>query len=249
MGIIDRQSIFNNNPNRIEQKPNPVRGGAKTIPAEILEVKKNRAKVRAFTGDIYDNVKLPSASINKLGQPNGRSGGWKQNQMVLLNFSMDSPNLPYVVAGFGFSANQLNEENLKTFYSAYPQFTGEIDFTDFHDSGYSIRYSTTITYYDTAKMPFMVIDMVTKTFKILAAGAQIEFGASPVIPVPNGTILNTWMTQMYSCISALQTAINSSPIVPGDGGASLKASMSTALGSNPPPTVDPTLNNTNLKLS
>jgi len=249
MGIIDRQSIFNNNPNRIEQKPNPVRGGAKTIPAEILEVKKNRAKVRAFTGDIYDYVKLPSASINKLGQPNGRSGGWQKNQMVLINFSMDSPNQPYIVAGFGFSANQLNENNLATFYEAYPQFTGEIDFTDFHDSGYSIRYSTKITYYDVAKVPFMEIDMVLKTFKILSTGVQVSFGASPVIPVPNGTILNTWMTQMYACISALQTAINSAVIVPADGGAALKTAMSTALGSSPPPVVDPALNTTNLKIS
>jgi hypothetical protein len=249
MGIIDRQSSFNNNPNRIEQKPNPVRGGAKTIPAEILEVKKNRAKVRAFTGDIFDNVKLPSASPNKLGQPSGRSGGWRKSQMVLIEFGMDSPNLPYVVTGFAFSANQLNEENLKTFYAAYPQFTGEIDFTDFHDSGYSIRYSDKITYYDITKVPFMEIDMVAKTFKILSVGAQVEFGASAIIPVPNGTLLNTWMSQMYTCVSALQAAINSAVIVPSDGGAALKTAMSTALGSSPPPSVPPALNTTNLKIS
>lgn len=249
MGIIDRQSSLNNNPNRIEQKPNPMRGGAKTIPAEILEVKKNRAKVRAFTGDIYDNVKLPSASPNKIGQPSGRSGGWRKSQMVLIEFGMDSPNQPYVVTGFAFSANQLNENNLKTFYTAYPEFTGEIDFTDFHDSGYSIRYSDKITYYDNTKVPFMEIDMVTKTFKILAVGSQIEFGANPIIPVSNGTILNTWLTQMYACISALQAAINGAVIVPADGGAALKTAMSLALGSSPPPTVDPLLNTTNLKLS
>lgn len=249
MGIIDRQSSFNNNPNRIEQKPNPLRGGAKMVPAEILEVKKNRAKIRAFTGDIYDNVKLPSASINKLGQPNGRSGGWTKNQFVILDFAMESPNQPYVLAGFGFSANQLNEENLKIFYAAYPTFTGEIDFQDFHDSGYSIKYSDKITYYDNTKLPFLEIDFILKTFKILSVGVQVEFGATPIIPVPNGTILDTWMTQMYTCISGLQTAINSAVTIPADGGAALKAAMSLALGSNPPPTVDPALNITNLKVS
>ena len=98
-------------------------------------------------------------------------------------------------------------------------------------------------------MPFMEIDMVLKTFKIMSTGVQVSFGASPIIPVPNGTILNTWMTQMYTCISALQTAINNAVVVPADGGASLKTAMSTALSSNPPPTVDATLNTTNLKIS
>lgn len=249
MGVIEKQNSFNLAPNKIPQKASPVRGGGKLIPGEILEIKKNRAKIRAFTGDVYDNVKLPSASINKLGQPNGRSGGWKKTQMVALGFAMDSPNMPIVLQGFGFSANQLNEQNLKTFYAAYPTFTGEIDFQDFHDSGYSIKYGTTITYYDTTKVPFLEIDFIAKTFKIMATGIQVSFGSAPTIPVSNGTLINQWMTQMYNCIAGLQSAVAGTIIIPGDGGASLKAAINAAFSSASAPTAPPALNATNLKIS
>lgn len=224
---------------RIAVVENPMRSGGKTMIAEITKVSKNRADVRCFTGDSYRNVKLPSAPITNTGQPSGRSGGWRKGQMVLIEFLLDSPQNPIVSQGFGFSANQNDVLNLKAFYDRYPDFTGEIDFQDFHESGYSIKYGSRIVYYDKLGIEWTVIDLDSHSVSI----------GTDNIPVSKGDKLKQYLSDVQQWMTDLVNAISSSPIVPADGGASFKAGIISAMAASPVPVVPSDLNDTNLTIS
>lgn len=224
---------------RIAVVENPMRSGGKTMIAEITKVSKNRADVRCFTGDSYRNVKLPSAPITNTGQPSGRSGGWRKGQMVLIEFLLDSPQNPIVSQGFGFSANQNDVLNLKAFYDRYPDFTGEIDFQDFHESGYSIKYGSRIVYYDKLGIEWTVIDLDSHSVSI----------GTDNIPVSKGDKLKDHLDDIKKWMDDLIQAINNGSITPLDGGASFKASLIAAMALSPVPTVPSDLNDTNLTIS
>lgn len=246
---------FSNQPLRLQKKNSnsfytPIPG----VTARIVSIDRKNwtCEVQTITGDIKGNVRIPGPALTKTGDAYGRFSDLKEDQLVYVGYNMGVQNSPIILEKYPYYATDNDLNNLKTFIAKYPEIQ-EGEFVDFHDSGYCIRYQEdTIIWQDKTKLPVLSINMTTglvlvnQSFQALSLTATnlltVGSGLYPAIKTPS---LITWMGEMYATLSALKSAIDSVVPVPGDGGASIKAALSTALSGSPPPIVPVDIGNTN----
>lgn len=248
--------MFKNRPRDLNFTDNPLQSDMPLAFAKIKSIKKNRANIQLFSGELMDDVKLPGGIPYKDGKAHGVFGGFSVNQLVLVGFILGSSQNPCIIKGYPFTASSKDIDNLNTFQGI--QTINQDDIVIFHKSGFSIwltekKLSLRL---DPSPTDLISIDLTTNKVN-LPATFSLALG---LIPVPNGTLLKQWMddinthlTSLNTKVKSIQDALLNGVTVVGDGGASYKASITTALSTNTLPVslnpVPTNLNDTNLKIN
>lgn len=192
-------------------------------------------EVFLINGDKKTNVRMPGAALDQTGTAHGRQQGIRVNQLVFVGFVMGVQTSPVILETYPFYAREEDLNNLKLFMEKYPEIQDN-EIVDFHESGYCVRYSDgQIIFQAEDKTEVVKIDMTAQTL-------TVGNGSYPAIKTDSMT---QWMTDIYNCLNSLKTAIDTAVTVPADGGAALKAAMSSALASFPPPVKPADIDQTN----
>lgn len=261
-------SMFSNNKSfKLPRQENPLRSNTPAQFGEVrrVDVKSFRVKIRCFSGEILDNVKIPSGYITKESYLSGGFSAIQVGQLVKVSFISGSSQNPVIDQVYPYFAREKDEKNLSTFIKK-AESTGkdlETDIAIGHSSGYIVWFSDKRILVEYHNIPVLEFDFTKSTFTTGFAflqGNPISGGIDPssLIPVSNGLILEshlqamkTYMEEFKSSLNALYAAIQGTIIVPTDGGAALKTAMSTAIQTSPlpdpVPPVSELLNKTKLK--
>lgn len=243
--------MFTNKPRRISFETSPTDGDSPAVFATVLEVKDNRCKVRLFSGEDIENVRLPGGYPQKTGKAHGTFGGISINQLVLVEFAYGTSQNPIISQSYPFTARKQDSENFKMFSSINNIKTTDI--VIFHESGYSVWLTDDKIIVKKLIIPVLTLDLQSMSIETTMLG--ISLGN---VPVSNGTLLNTFLiglnthlTELNTKVLAIQTALINSPTTPTDGGLTYKTAITASLASNTlPVAINPVpidLNNTNLK--
>jgi len=233
-----RPDSFSNQPIKIQQVQQnlqfrEVAGLTGTVTA--INRKSHTCEVFLINGDKKSNVRMPVAAVNQSGTGHGRYQSVSVNQLVFVAFVMGVQTTPMILETYPFYAREEDFDNLRLFMDKYPEIQ-ENEIVDFHQSGYCVRYSDgNIIFQAEDKTEVMRIDMVSQSLTV----------GNGIYPAIKTDSLTSWMDDIYNCLSSLKNAIDSAVIVPLDGGASLKAAMSSALSSFPPVQTPSDISDTN----
>lgn len=224
---------------RVEPRRTPVERGAMKTWAVVDKVRKNfLADVKLLSGEVIEKVPYPAGFVSIAQQGKGRVSNIQKGARVLLDFVGGSSASPVIINVYPIGALK-EADNLDT-HPDPEMVSGESNtIIDYHPSGYKVKYEDGKISITMAGAPILEVSTTS-------AGLKVGTGT---ISVPNGDSLQTFLNQLLASIQALYTAIENVSTAPMDGGASYKAGLTTAVTSNPLPSVPANLNNTNTKVS
>jgi hypothetical protein len=244
--------MFTNKSRNLSFTTSTTDGNCPSAFGTVLEIKKNRCKVRLFSGEDIESVRLPGGYPQKTGKAHGVFGGISVKQLVLVEFGYGTSQNPIIVQSYPFMSRKQDSENYKLFSSIHDIKTTDI--VIFHESGYSVWLTDNKIIVKKEVVSVLTLDLQTMSIDTTMLGMTLG-----TVSVSNGDVLNTFLqsiithlTTLNLRIDTIQTALQTSPTVIGDGGSSYKAGITTALASNTlpiPPVVPVNLNNTNLKIA